>query len=250
MTKRFTVEDVRRFHARTFRPDRAILCILGDFDADQAGKAIRDAFEAIPKPEGRTERPVLRGGDEDRTVRGDASTRHLILAWPTPSPTSPEHAALSVAAEALSARLLLDQDLAASVKSPQATNDVEGLFLINVQVKHGADLDVVKAKLLERVGRLSTPEGFGDGQIAPARQDLLRALRPSMLRSLFPLFGSTPLLRRTNQELRRVSKEIAWGDVDAYTRRVEALEGEAVRGAVAHHLSPERVVVVRVIPSE
>jgi hypothetical protein len=119
-----------------------------------------------------------------------------------------------------------------------------------VQAKPGADLDDVQAKLPKRVGRLSTPEDFDDGQIAPARQGLLRALRPSLLRSLFPLFGGTPLLRRTNLELQRVNKEIARGDVDAYTGRVEALEGASVRAEIARHLSPEEAVVVRVIPSE
>ena len=89
-----------------------------------------------------------------------------------------------------------------------------------------------------------------DGQIAQARQGLLRALRPGGLLSVLPLLGGPPLIKRTNQELQRMGKEIAWGDVDAYARRVEVLEGEAVRGAVARHLSPERAVIVRVIPSE
>ena len=119
------------------------------------------------RPEGRSERPALRGGDKDRTVRWDASTRHLILAWPTPPVTTPEHAALSVAAEALSPRLSSDRELAASVKLPQATNDVEGLFLLNVQVKPGADLDDVKAKLLERTGRLSTAERMVISSLTP-----------------------------------------------------------------------------------
>jgi hypothetical protein len=57
-------------------------------------------------------------------------------------------------------------------------------------------------------------------------------------------------MKRTNQELQRMGKEIAWGDVDSYAARVEAPDGEAVRAAVARHLSPEEAVVVRVIPSE
>ena len=47
--------------------------------------------------------------------------------------STPEHAALSVAAEALSARLLRAPDIARLAKMPLVTNEVEGLFLINVE---------------------------------------------------------------------------------------------------------------------
>jgi zinc protease len=58
-TKDITIEDVRLFHAAHFRPDRAILCLVGDFDAARARKAIEEVFGLIPKAQGVSERPRL-----------------------------------------------------------------------------------------------------------------------------------------------------------------------------------------------
>jgi hypothetical protein len=128
------------------------------------------------------------------------------------------------------------------------TNEVEGLFLVNVQAKPGADLDTLKSRLLEQVGKLSTPEGFNEVQVALARQGLVQVLRPSGLRTLLLSLSGSRLMSRTNRELQRMGQEIAWGDLDAYAGRVEALDGTAVRAALAGHLAPQRAIVVRVEP--
>jgi hypothetical protein len=188
----------------------------------------------------------LRSGEVD--VGWDAETRHLILAWPTPPASTPEHAALSVAAEALSARLPVAPDITRLAKMPLVTNEVEGLFLVNVQAKPGADLDALKSRLLEQVEKLSTPEGFNEVQVALARRGLVQVLRPGGLRTMLLSLSGSRLMSRTNLELQRMGKEIAWGDLDAYAGRVEVLDGTTVRAALAGHLAPQRAIVVRVEP--
>lgn len=248
-SKEITVEAVRRFHAATFRPDRAVLCVVGDFDAVEIRKMIERAFATTPKPPSPIERPARSKG-EAVTSRWDARTRHLILAWPTPSVDSPEHAALSVANDGLSRNLHADAEIARLAKPPTVANDVPGWFFVNVQAKPEADLDILQSKLLAHVRQLSTPEGFPEPQVAKARQDLLRTLRPAGSRSLLSFLGGSSLMMRTNQELQRMGRAIVWGDLDGYAKRVESLDGDEVRAAVGRRLDPEKAVVVRVIPSQ
>jgi predicted Zn-dependent peptidase len=248
-SREITVEEVRRFHAATFRPDRAILCVVGDFDPIEIHKAIDETFGTIEKPAPATERPGHCKVDVE-TVRWDAKTRHLFLGWPAPPPESPDHAALSVAAEPLSRRLNSDSDIATLAKMPMVTNEVRGWFLINVQAKPGVDLDALKKALLAQVRQFSAPDAFAEIQITQARLALLQTLRPVDGRALLPFLRSSVLTKRTNQELQRMGRAIVWGDLDGYAKQVEALDGAEVREAVGRLLDPEKAVVVRVIPSE
>ena len=181
-------------------------------------------------------------------ARWDASTRHLILAWRTPPASDPDHAALTLAATALTGRLASDRDLSALAKSPVVTNEVEGFFLVGVQVKPGSDRDALKSKLLDRIGSLAKPEGFGDAEVDRARREFSATIAPSPLRMLVASARTSPLLARTNVELQRMARGIVWGDLDAYARRVEALDGVRVRDAVARLLHPDRAILVRIEP--
>lgn len=246
-TKEFTVGDIRLFHASTFRPDRAILCLVGDFGAPRARRAIEGAFGPIKAPRPRPDAP--RDTKAGRLAAGwDAKTAHLILAWTTPPTSSREHAALTLASTTLMQRLAMDRELAAMVTMPMVTTEVEGFFLVNVQVKPGSDREALEAKVLDRIERLSTPEGFGDGEVAQAQQGFLQAVRTGGLRRMMDTLGGTSLMGRTNRELQRMGWEIAWGDLDRYAKHVEALDGAQVRDAVARHLGPARAIVVRMEP--
>ena len=148
-----SVEDVLRFHAMTFRPDQAILCIVGNFDAARTRKRIEDTFGIIRKPKDAFVCPLLRQDKKQLTAHWDASTRHLFLAWSTPPASSPEQSALSVAADLLTTHLSMDPKLSRWAKMPMATCDMEGVFMISIQVKPGADIEAVRDKLLEHVDR-------------------------------------------------------------------------------------------------
>ena len=248
-THTITVEDVRQFHARTFRVDRAMLTIVGGFDPIQAREGVEDAFGAIPVPAMLPPPPLPAPGVEGPVdARWDASTRHLILAWRTPPASDPDHAALTLAGTALTGRLATDRDLSAMAKSPVVTHEVEGFFLVGVQVKPGSDRDALRSKLLDRIGRLATPEGFDDAQVDRARREFSATIAPSPLWMLLASARTSPLTVQTNVELQKIARGIVWGDLDEYARRVEALDGGRVRDAVARILDPGQAIVVRIEP--
>ena len=122
--------------------------------------------------------PQLRQEKKQLTAHWDASTRHLFLAWSAPPASSPDYAALSVAADLLTTHLSMDPKLSRRAKMPMATCDMESVFLISIQVKPGADIEAVRDKLLKHVDQLSLPGGISDLEVAMIRQRITQALRP------------------------------------------------------------------------
>ena len=248
-TRTITVNDVQRFHAATFRPEQAVLCVLGGFDAAQARKWIEDAFGTIQKAKDAAVRPRLREDQNQRTVHWDARTRHLFLAWSTPLSSSPEWTALSIAAEVLTGRLAMDVQLGRWAKMPTATCDLEGLFLIGLQLKPGADVEAVRDRLLKHVEQLASPDALRDAELATARRRINQTLRPGGLGRFFSSLRGMQLMDQANQELPIIGKTFACGDLNSYAGHVEAVSSQAVREAVGRRLTTRQAVTVRVEPA-
>ena len=103
-----TLADVVAFHARYYRPDNATLIVSGDFDAAQLDAWVDKYFGPVLRPAA----PLLRfdaaepawPGDRTLTVTGPRVPLPAVaLAWLAPPVTSPDAAALRVAAALLSA---------------------------------------------------------------------------------------------------------------------------------------------------
>ena len=247
MTRDITVKQVRDFHQRTFRPDRAIVYVIGEFEPLAARKAVEAAFAPIAKPaRDPAPRPQPKAGRQ--TVTWDVATTHLLLGWPVPRADHADHAALTVAAPSLMYRLLLDKDIAALVQTPLVDNDVEGLFLVNLQAKPGADLNTLQAKIVDQIAGLSNAESFTDAEFRQAKAGFAHMLKPMNLDGV-PIPAHIPrAVAMANMEVRRMGWELGWGDLAAYAKRVEDLEATVVRAAVARHLKPAKAVVVRLQP--
>jgi predicted Zn-dependent peptidase len=244
-TRSFSIGDLERFWSTTFHPDQAIVIVAGNFDPAAARKEIDSAFGKIaaPKAAARTARPKLKPGPLSATW--DVATRHLLLGWPAPRPSDPAHPALSVAALALMQRLYSDPDVASQTSFPDASNEIPGLFYVNLPVKPGVDLKTLETKVLAQVGRLSQPS---DLELAQSRTGLAQVLRPIDLDSI-PLPPNVPrILALGNMELQKLRYELAWGDLSAYAKRVELVSTKSLREAATRHLRPANATVVRLGP--
>lgn len=247
-TRGLTVDDVRDFWTRSARPDRAILCVAGAFEPEAARKEIEAAFGTLPGGIGQgSDAPgALRPGRIDATW--DLRARHLLLAWPVPLPSDPDHPALTVASLLLTQRLFTDPDIAALARHPFVGNDADGCFLINAYIRPGVDFAELEAKVLDRVRDLSGPRAAGDADIAQFRA----AVGPMMglvdVDALRFLTRSRRSHMRAQVELQRMLTELSWGDLSSYKARVDAIDAGAVRGAIARHLAPGRATIVRLGP--
>jgi predicted Zn-dependent peptidase len=247
-THKLTIDDIRRFWARTGRTDQAILSIVGAFDPDFARHEIAATFGAIPAPGAALENAPLRphGG----SATWDVATRHVVIAWEVPPPSDPDHAALSVTSLLLAQRLQLDAGLGSLARMPIVTNEVERLFIVNVQANANADLSALENRLLDQVERLGRRDGIGALEVGRSRTWLLSSLRPGSLESVTLPPGVTRIVARANIELQVMMRELAWDDAPAYARRVEAVNVDGLRDAARRHLARNRAVVVRVAPRQ
>jgi zinc protease len=247
-TRGLTVDQVTAFHRRTFRPDRAILSVIGDFDPKTTRQIIEDLFSKVPKPaEPVAARPALKSGEH--RVTWDVPTRHLILAWPTPAASEVDHPALTVASMILSQRFFQDQELLKLVKMPMVTNNQEGVLLVNLQLRRDADAEKVRLLVLGRIDRLIHGDGLTSVDVGVARMQFAQFLKPTNLDNT-PLPPSvTKTMARSNIELQRMMYEIVWGDLAAYVKRLDALQRDAVIAAMAKHLDAKQVTVVQIEPA-
>src|SRR5262249_25650486 len=214
-TRTITVEQVRGFHRRTFRPDRAMLVVIGSFDAPAARKLIDAAFAGLTNPaRGVDPRPGLKPGE--CRVAWDVSTRHLLLAWPAPACEDGDHPALSLASLALMQRLFQDAELKSSMKHPIVSNEIEGAFLVNVQGQPAADPRGLAAQLLDRVGKLAQEPGLSEAELAMLQPWFVQLAKRQDLKNVPLPANVSRTMARANLELQRMMREILWGDLEAY----------------------------------
>ncbi len=247
-TRGLTVDDVRDFWTRSARPDRAILCVAGAFDPEAARQQIEAAFGAIPRAVGPAQEapPPLKPGRIAATW--DLRARHLLIAWPAPPASDPDHPALTVASLVLTQRLFTDPDIGSLTKFPSVSNDANGCFLINAYVLPGADAASLEAKILDRVGKLSGPGAPTFLEVAPMRGAAGQMLGFVDVDTIQLPPGASRSMVRANVELQRLVKELSWGDPASYKARIDAVDARAVRDAAARHLDPARATVVRLGP--
>ncbi len=244
-TRSLTVEDVRVFHARLFRPDRAVLSVVGGFDPSAARKAIDAVFGPIAKPEGPP--PSLARLRDPGVVeaRWDAATSHLLMAWPAPAPDEADPAALALATLVLQRRLFGEPELASLARWPLVAVHPDGLVVVNVQVKDPARLGAVRQIVAAQVERLAAKDGIGGAEIDFARAELRQLLEPGEI-AVPPQVPR--LLALGNIELQRMMRALAWGDLAAYAERLGRADARGV-SAAAKRLDPKRAVAVELRPA-
>lgn len=242
-----TLEDIRAFYRRTFRPDRAMLIVIGDFDPDQVKQTIEAKFGSIPAP--RTQpvpRPQPKPGT--KTVNWDAATRHLLLAWSTPPASQKDHAALTIASWLLQQRLFADPRLRALAKMPLVTNEIDGLLVVNVQAKPSADLDQIKERVLLHTARLAKPEGVSSFELTQLRYAIPQLMGTMRLTGVRLPPNVSLLMALGNTEIQKMAKEIVWGDLDTYSKRCESIKAGDINKAAGELLDTKKAIIVRVEP--
>ena len=97
-----TAADLKREYARRFRPDQALLIVVGDFDESRALSEIRSAFGSWRAPSEPAVKPVVQPGSS-RTAevlyvpRPNSVQTTIYLGTLTPSPSSSDYYAAKIA---------------------------------------------------------------------------------------------------------------------------------------------------------
>ena len=180
-----TLADVTTFHGRYYRPDNATLVIAGDFDPKQLNAWVDKYFGPILRPT----KPMDRAsGDEppwpsDRIVAVTGPQVPLpavAINWLAPTVTSPDAAALRIAAALLSSgessrlnqSLVYRQQLASQAGFEADLRAGPGLLTAYAIAASGKPLVEVKTALLAEVMRLAK-QGVTPAELAKIKTQVL-----------------------------------------------------------------------------
>jgi zinc protease len=162
-----TLDDVVTFHSTYYRPDNAVLVVVGDFDPTEADDWIERYFGAIAPAAGSVPRVTLVEPPQtaQRTIVYRAANIPLPAveyAYHIPAADSPDASALDVAETILGAgkssrlyqSLVYGQQLATSAYARADLREHPGLFEFSVILSRGSDVAHTHAALDAEIARL------------------------------------------------------------------------------------------------
>lgn len=183
--------DVRNFHATYYRPDNAVLIVVGDFDPAQFDAWVDRYFGPLPTPSGAIPRftTVEPPRAQDARVAVTAPNVPLpavALLWKGPKASHPDVAALRVASALLSSgessrlneALVYDTQIAQTAGFSADLYADAGLLAGYAIAAGGKPLAKVEAALLAQIRRLAA-SGPDAAEMDKVRNQLLTAMLQS-----------------------------------------------------------------------
>lgn len=180
-----TLADVAAFHATYYRPDNATLVVAGDFDPRQLDTWVDRYFAPLLRPATPVPRVTATepAWTQDRNIALTGPKVPLpavALAWLAPPVTSPDTAALRIAAALLNGgessrlnqSLVYRQQLAAQAGFEANLRGGPGLLIASAVAAGDKPLAEVKAGLLAEVLRL-TRQPIGAAELAKVKTQML-----------------------------------------------------------------------------
>ncbi|MCO4744986.1 MAG: insulinase family protein [Proteobacteria bacterium] len=162
-------DAAQQFFAAHYRPENAVLLLVGDVEADAAFTLAQTHFGDWEGAEAEEGPPIEQEPPQEETRRvhvpwSGPTTPRLAMAWKVPAhePASADLALLELIASHLGAtsgplhaRLVREEGLALRVRVHRDDFVDTGLFRIEVTVHEATDLDAVEAIVLEELEALS-----------------------------------------------------------------------------------------------
>lgn len=186
--RRTTVTDLMDFYREFYRPDGAVLVIVGDLDPQRTLDRVESHFGSLPRgSKPRRETPPAeppQTGRRDFTLTESDAVARGLLGWHSVSRDHPDNPALSVLADLLSCgrrsrlwdRLVERDRLATWVDASQEGARLAGQFLIQIEATPGADRSRIEEATFETLRQLAT-EGPTAEELARSRHRLEAAWR-------------------------------------------------------------------------
>jgi zinc protease len=192
-----SIADVRAFHSTYYRPDNAMLIVVGDFDPAQLDAWVEKYFGPIKAPASPfprvTAREPARTGPRTVTTYGpNVPLPALAITWLGPAASDPDQAPLTVLDAILtggdSARLnqslVYRQQLAQSVFSASDARQQPGMFYVGAILADGKTVKQGETALLTEVAKLR------DTPVAAAELDKAKTMLIAQdLRQREPIYG-------------------------------------------------------------
>ncbi len=185
---RIRAEDLSDFYRRHYRPDGAVLVVVGDVQADRALERISEFFGDIPPGAIRGDRPSYteprQSGRRDFSLVGPDGVARGLLGWRTIPRGHADVAALDVLSDLLSCgrrsrlwqALVETAGLATWVEAAHATARRGGQLLIQLEAEADASRGDIERLILDELRHLADPGPTPD-ELARSRCRLESAWR-------------------------------------------------------------------------
>ncbi len=236
----WTIEDIREFHSRFYRPDNAIIVVAGDIDYKKVFESTKKYFGNIKNPTNEcncslvtTNTPAEPKNDGKKRVeliKKSNKADTIAIAYSIPNFKHKDQLALSVISEILSRgkssrlqkELVQKRHLASQVFGYNMELKDDGIFLFLAMANQGVSADELEKEILSEIEKIKNGD-ITDEEInrvkLNTKVDFLHILESSS--SIVSLFGSylakgdlKPLLeyeerldKITKKELQEVAKK-------------------------------------------
>jgi len=178
--RRLSLEQVREWITRYYRPDNAVLVVTGEIDYKATKETIRGYFEGLPSPAIAADerfRSQIETYPQRRMVEAFGRRAILYKIWLTPPYRAPVNDYLDLLAQVLKRRLVKrwskESDISANVRL--RSWELSGQFEIEVTGQKGSDLTALEDVIDREIVTLST-SGPGRDELESIRQALISSL--------------------------------------------------------------------------
>ncbi|MDX2037614.1 MAG: pitrilysin family protein [Isosphaeraceae bacterium] len=246
---RITADDLRAFHAAHYRPDGAVLVLVGDVRPDRALRVVERTFGAVGKMGGRPGRVEIveprQTGRRDFRLEEPESIARAILGWHSTPAGHADEPALELLGDLLGTgrrsrlwdRLVERERLATWVEAAQESSRRAGQFLVQLEATPGSEPKRIEATILRVLEELAT-----DGPTPEELDRVRNQLRSAWLWSREDLDGIAAEL----------GESALWGEWRAWPEHRRALlevDGEAIRRAAATYLRDQGLTAGWSVPA-
>jgi Peptidase M16 inactive domain len=231
---------IRTFHRATFRPERAGLAVLGDFDVPAARNTIEALFAKAVAAESR---PASRRTIEPGSREGswDLPSHQLFMLWPAPPREDESYAALRLFAPVLRSALKRSPDVVKHALEVKVFGDAGGLFAVQVPLRVRDSADAA-ARAIRSVFATLAAEPFR--YLDVTKEELRRNA------SLVDYPG-IPLDLRLSAIRGRLLETLRTREApEKSASRVDAITSDSVHAAMKAWLAPEKATIVTVTGKE
>ncbi len=243
---------------QTYRDERlavlsqTLICVVGGVETKASLAILTKHLEGISSKA--KSAPLAKPKSPRNNFIWDLPARHLLLTWPIPGHTKPDHAELMVGAQWLAMRAFSDAPLKAATGMLLAGVDLylpEGAyFYISLSLKPGADFDEVQTRLNQLLDQMRSEKNLSMFPFLSRQLSMLLSILPDQAGFAGQGVDNMPVaMLEANAGLQWGLREFRYGEFRAeLSKRLESVSSESVRQAALTCLAAEKCAVCRLQP--